>query len=245
MWPFGATYPVRRLEDVVGQTYDYIVIGGGTAGSAVASRPSESPGVTVDVIVSRLDLDAARAVMRGILVQPSRAEQGDLKTNPSRASSKPHAKSYSPLEQYAVLKSYSSAASGPDRFSEALAYLSRQRVFKSAVDRAVFLSTSHFDDKTGTLRATDATLNARNAENLPDAELMVVPVGSLPDVYPGKALFTLQTCLTKPKTWKTGKWRGEPYVLPFAWLNGLLTVLGILMKPGSLEAQGVIEALSG
>ncbi|KAH7329428.1 hypothetical protein B0I35DRAFT_474033 [Stachybotrys elegans] len=71
---------------------------------------------------------------------------------------------------------------------------------KSAVDRAIYLNTRHIDGVTGMVQANEKTLNPRNKDNLPDVEIMVVPMGTKPDIYPGEPLFTLQVCLNHAKT---------------------------------------------
>ncbi|KAK3380987.1 hypothetical protein B0H63DRAFT_434366 [Podospora didyma] len=50
MWPFSSPYPELRAVDVDGKTFDYIIVGGGTAGCAIASRLSEDASVSVLVL---------------------------------------------------------------------------------------------------------------------------------------------------------------------------------------------------
>jgi choline dehydrogenase-like flavoprotein len=47
MWPFTAPYPERRAHHVDGKSFDFIIVGGGTAGCVIASRLSQDPNVSV------------------------------------------------------------------------------------------------------------------------------------------------------------------------------------------------------
>ncbi|KAH8586212.1 hypothetical protein B0O99DRAFT_558419 [Bisporella sp. PMI_857] len=50
MWPFSARYPEYSPEHIDTKSYDYIVVGGGTAGCALASRLSDDLKTTVLVL---------------------------------------------------------------------------------------------------------------------------------------------------------------------------------------------------
>ncbi|KZL73708.1 alcohol oxidase (GMC oxidoreductase) [Colletotrichum tofieldiae] len=50
VWPFPRSYPERKAIDVDGKTFDYVIVGGGTAACVLASRLSEDPDTTVLVI---------------------------------------------------------------------------------------------------------------------------------------------------------------------------------------------------
>ncbi|CAI7661079.1 unnamed protein product [Penicillium glandicola] len=49
MWPFS-TYPEKTAGDVAGKTFDYVIVGGGTAGCLIANRLSASSNASVLVL---------------------------------------------------------------------------------------------------------------------------------------------------------------------------------------------------
>ncbi|KAI1125964.1 hypothetical protein F5Y10DRAFT_246016 [Nemania abortiva] len=75
---------------------------------------------------------------------------------------------------------------------------------KSALDRGAFFSTSHIDDETGELRETKATGDPFDPGHLPDAEIIVLPIGLAPTKNAGRGLITLQLSLTQPGLTSTG-----------------------------------------
>ncbi|OHE92230.1 choline dehydrogenase [Colletotrichum orchidophilum] len=50
VWPFSRPYPEHKAVDVDGKTFDYVIVGGGTAACALASRLTEDPSTSVLVI---------------------------------------------------------------------------------------------------------------------------------------------------------------------------------------------------
>jgi choline dehydrogenase len=60
MWPFSKPYPTTKVSNIDGHAYDYIIVGGGTGGCALAACLSADLGKTVllldrgDAIISWL-----------------------------------------------------------------------------------------------------------------------------------------------------------------------------------------------
>ncbi|OTA95815.1 putative GMC oxidoreductase [Hypoxylon sp. CO27-5] len=71
---------------------------------------------------------------------------------------------------------------------------------QSAVDRAIYFKTSHINEETGEIQVDETTLDPYKPENIPDTELLVVPIGTKPDIYPRKSLFTFQVCLNQARS---------------------------------------------
>ncbi|KAI2615844.1 putative GMC oxidoreductase [Hypoxylon sp. NC1633] len=81
MWPFSS-YPERSPSEIDGKAFDYVIIGGGTAGCVVASRLSEDRNVSIliiekgyvrDNVVSRMPLLSQNMFLGDVLqVQSNR-----------------------------------------------------------------------------------------------------------------------------------------------------------------------------
>ncbi|KAK8051626.1 GMC oxidoreductase [Apiospora rasikravindrae] len=69
---------------------------------------------------------------------------------------------------------------------------------KSSLDRAIYLNTSHINPETMMVADTEEALDSSKVENIPDVEIMIVPVNTKPDLFPKRSSFTLQTCLNQP-----------------------------------------------
>ncbi|KAI1824546.1 putative GMC oxidoreductase [Xylaria intraflava] len=69
---------------------------------------------------------------------------------------------------------------------------------KSSVDRAIFLNSAHVDTNEFTAYDMESAVDGSEIENIPDVEIMVVPVNTRPDLYPDASSITLQTCLYQP-----------------------------------------------
>lgn len=72
----------------------------------------------------------------------------------------------------------------------------------SSTTTTAFIRTTALDDETMTVRAADSsgasTMDARDPRNIPDAEIMVMPINCLSVVVPGISLSTLYATLTQP-----------------------------------------------
>ncbi|RYP56150.1 hypothetical protein DL771_012095 [Monosporascus sp. 5C6A] len=69
---------------------------------------------------------------------------------------------------------------------------------KSSIDRGIFLNTAHIDPSNMTVSGGESALDASKVENIPDVEIMIVPVNTRPDIYPNNSSITFQTCLNQP-----------------------------------------------
>lgn len=83
----------------------------------------------------------------------------------------------------------------------ALLYLVAGRGWlKSALDRGIFFNTSHLNQETGILREPEVTPYSNKAEDLANAEIIILPIGTPPTKSPGKGLVSLQLCLLQPRS---------------------------------------------
>ncbi|KIJ63527.1 GMC oxidoreductase [Hydnomerulius pinastri MD-312] len=90
MWPFSSPYPVVRLDELRAE-YDYIVVGGGTAGCVLANRLSADPSTTVlllergpaeDSWASRIPLFSANFSQGSPLARKFESESQDVVGKP-------------------------------------------------------------------------------------------------------------------------------------------------------------------
>lgn len=94
--------------------------------------------------------------------------------------------------------------------------------FKSCVDRAIYLNTARIDDETMIASSDEATFDASNIQNIPDVEIMVIPMNTRPEMYPHNSLITLTTCLNQPFSTGSVEIRSmDPLAHPTIRLNQL------------------------
>ncbi|GAW26986.1 putative choline dehydrogenase [Rosellinia necatrix] len=69
---------------------------------------------------------------------------------------------------------------------------------KASLDRAIFLNTAHLDRDTMKVRDNTSLLDSSKVENIPNVEIMIVPVNTRPETYPKNASMTFQIALNQP-----------------------------------------------
>ncbi|KAI1084233.1 putative GMC oxidoreductase [Whalleya microplaca] len=70
--------------------------------------------------------------------------------------------------------------------------------FSSCLDRVIYLNTSYIEEETMTVFSDESALDSSKIQNIPDVEIMVIPINTRPELYPSSSLITLTTCLNQP-----------------------------------------------
>ncbi|KAI9148715.1 Oxygen-dependent choline dehydrogenase [Paramyrothecium foliicola] len=69
--------------------------------------------------------------------------------------------------------------------------------FKSSIERAIFFNTAHLEAEMRVSNAESA-LDSSRTQNIPNVEVLILPVISEPDVYPDHSSITFLTMLNQP-----------------------------------------------